>query len=117
MKLFRLSRLPCSLCPAIAVGAKPNILLLYADDLGFGDLGWDWDAIRKPGTKKNGIRPEDFDWSKPIPDGPASPRPEPSATRWSRRSTSWAPSPPHSATNRPPMPPITPNASPNSRRL
>lgn len=38
--------------------------------IGKWHLGWDWDAIRKPGTKKNGVAPEDFDWSKPIPDGP-----------------------------------------------
>ena len=38
--------------------------------IGKWHLGWDWDAIRKPGanTKKN--RVGDFDWSKPIPDGP-----------------------------------------------
>jgi arylsulfatase A len=38
--------------------------------IGKWHLGWDWDAIRKPGTKPNGIKPDDFDWSKPIPDGP-----------------------------------------------
>jgi arylsulfatase A len=38
--------------------------------IGKWHLGWDWNAIRKPGAKKDGIRPEDFDWSKPIPDGP-----------------------------------------------
>lgn len=38
--------------------------------IGKWHLGWDWDAIRKPGAKKNAIAPEDFDWSKPIPDGP-----------------------------------------------
>ncbi|MCU0749142.1 MAG: arylsulfatase [Akkermansiaceae bacterium] len=40
--------------------------------IGKWHLGWDWNAIRKPGSKKNGIRPEDFDWSKPIPDGPCA---------------------------------------------
>jgi arylsulfatase A len=34
--------------------------------IGKWHLGWDWDAIRKG----RGNRPEDFDWSKPIPDGP-----------------------------------------------
>jgi arylsulfatase A len=38
--------------------------------IGKWHLGWDWDAIRKPDAKKNGIRPEDFDWSKSIPNGP-----------------------------------------------
>ncbi len=36
-------------------------------------LGWDWDAIKRPGAKpdpKNGYAPDDFDWNKPIPDGP-----------------------------------------------
>lgn len=37
--------------------------------IGKWHLGRDWDAIRKPGSKR-GIQPEDFDWSKPIPDGP-----------------------------------------------
>ncbi len=39
-------------------------------------LGWDWDALRKPGAtetdSRNGGRPEDYDWSKPIPDGPTA---------------------------------------------
>jgi len=38
--------------------------------IGKWHLGWDWDAIRKPGAKKNGIQPSDFDWTKSIPDGP-----------------------------------------------
>lgn len=33
-------------------------------------LGWNWDAIRKPGTAKGTIHFNDFDWSKPIPGGP-----------------------------------------------
>ena len=43
--------------------------------IGKWHLGWDWNAIRTPGTprtngkkKRNG--PDDFDWSKRIPDGP-----------------------------------------------
>ena len=38
--------------------------------IGKWHLGWDWDALRKPGTPKKSKRFEDFDWSKPIPDGP-----------------------------------------------
>jgi len=38
--------------------------------LGKWHLGWDWDAIRKPGTDKDSIRLEDFDWSLPVPGGP-----------------------------------------------
>jgi arylsulfatase A len=38
--------------------------------IGKWHLGRDWDAIRNPGSKKNGTAPGDFDWSKPIPDGP-----------------------------------------------
>ena len=38
--------------------------------IGKWHLGWDWDAIRKPGSKKNGNSPDDFDWSKSIPGGP-----------------------------------------------
>ena len=38
--------------------------------IGKWHLGWDWDAIRKPGTPKKSIQAEDFDWSKSIPDGP-----------------------------------------------
>ncbi|NIP17896.1 MAG: sulfatase-like hydrolase/transferase, partial [Xanthomonadales bacterium] len=37
--------------------------------IGKWHLGWDWDAIKKPNAKA-AKRPEDFDWSKPIPDGP-----------------------------------------------
>ena len=38
--------------------------------IGKWHLGWDWDAIRKPGTRKDSVHFNDFDWSKPIPDGP-----------------------------------------------
>lgn len=38
--------------------------------IGKWHLGWDWEAIRKPGTPKNSIRHEDFDWTKPFPGGP-----------------------------------------------
>jgi len=38
--------------------------------IGKWHLGWDWDAIRKPATKKDSIHFNDFDWSKSIPDGP-----------------------------------------------
>lgn len=34
-------------------------------------LGWDWDAIRKPGvTKKQNASAESYDWTKPFPGGP-----------------------------------------------
>lgn len=33
-------------------------------------LGWDWDAIRRPGTPAKSFAAGDFDWSKPIPGGP-----------------------------------------------
>jgi arylsulfatase A len=44
--------------------------------IGKWHLGWNWDAIKKPGAKPRGEGrqqvwgPEAFDWSKPIPDGP-----------------------------------------------
>lgn len=48
--------------------------------IGKWHLGWDWDAVRKPGAKATDVTqgrrkkkqwgPEAFDWSKPIPDGP-----------------------------------------------
>ena len=44
--------------------------------IGKWHLGWDWDAVKKPDAKaegkgrSKGFGPEDFDWSKPIPDGP-----------------------------------------------
>ncbi len=44
--------------------------------IGKWHLGWDWDAIKKPGAvpkgdgKQKGYGPEDFDWTKAIPDGP-----------------------------------------------
>ena len=44
--------------------------------IGKWHLGWDWDAIRKPGAKPLGTGrnaawgPEAFDWSKAIPGGP-----------------------------------------------
>jgi len=42
--------------------------------IGKWHLGWDWDAIKKPGAKANGkdFAPDAFDWSKPIPGGPLS---------------------------------------------
>ena len=33
-------------------------------------LGWDFDAIRKPGTQKGDPRAESYDWTKRFPDGP-----------------------------------------------
>ena len=38
--------------------------------IGKWHLGWDWDAIRRPGTPRRSIDPKDFDWSQPVPDGP-----------------------------------------------
>ncbi|QEG43707.1 sulfatase family protein [Roseimaritima ulvae] len=44
--------------------------------IGKWHLGWDWDAIKKPGSKpigdgrRAGFPPTAFDWSQPIPDGP-----------------------------------------------
>jgi arylsulfatase A len=38
--------------------------------IGKWHLGWNWDAIRKPGTPPKSIQYTDFDWSKPVPDGP-----------------------------------------------
>ncbi|MBK1825613.1 sulfatase family protein [Haloferula rosea] len=38
--------------------------------IGKWHLGWDWDAIRKPGTPKKSIDHQHFDWSKPVPGGP-----------------------------------------------
>ena len=33
-------------------------------------LGWDFDAIRKPGTKKGDPRADSYDWTKRFPNGP-----------------------------------------------
>jgi arylsulfatase A len=38
--------------------------------IGKWHLGWDWDAIRRPGTPRDSIGCGDFDWSQPIPGGP-----------------------------------------------
>ncbi len=38
--------------------------------IGKWHLGWDWDAIRKPGTPKDSIKAQDFDWTKPVNGGP-----------------------------------------------
>ncbi|BCX49022.1 arylsulfatase [Haloferula helveola] len=40
--------------------------------IGKWHLGWDWDAIRKPGTPKKSVKHSDFDWSKSVPEGPMS---------------------------------------------
>lgn len=44
--------------------------------IGKWHLGWDWNAIKRPGAKGGaqgtGFAAEDFDWSKPIPGGPLS---------------------------------------------
>ncbi len=42
--------------------------------IGKWHLGWDWNAIKKPGArpKDRAFAPDDFDWSKPIPGGPLS---------------------------------------------
>ena len=38
--------------------------------IGKWHLGWDWNAIRRPGTRPQSHSHGDFDWSKPIPGGP-----------------------------------------------
>ena len=38
--------------------------------IGKWHLGWDWDAIRRPGSPPKSIDHGDFDWSRPIPGGP-----------------------------------------------
>lgn len=38
--------------------------------IGKWHLGWNWNAIRKPGTPKTSIEHTDFDWSIPFPGGP-----------------------------------------------
>ncbi|MEM6674150.1 MAG: arylsulfatase [Planctomycetota bacterium] len=41
--------------------------------IGKWHLGWDWDALRLSGAESvngRGYAPTDFDWSRPIPDGP-----------------------------------------------
>ena len=41
--------------------------------IGKWHLGWNWDSIKRPGAKpqkSKGYLAGDFDWSKPIPDGP-----------------------------------------------
>ena len=58
---------------------KPGQLTLSAmlQDRGYATacigkwhLGWDWNAIRLPGTPRKSVEHTSFDWSKPIPDGP-----------------------------------------------
>ena len=38
--------------------------------IGKWHLGWDWDAVRRPGTRPKSHAHGDFDWSKSIPGGP-----------------------------------------------
>ncbi len=41
--------------------------------IGKWHLGWDWEALRRQGAEadpKRGFAPGDFDWTRPIPDGP-----------------------------------------------
>jgi arylsulfatase A len=38
--------------------------------IGKWHLGWNWDAIRRPGSPPKSIAHGDFDWSRPIPGGP-----------------------------------------------
>lgn len=38
--------------------------------IGKWHLGWNWDAIRKPGAPPMRNSHDDFDWSKPVPGGP-----------------------------------------------
>ncbi|WP_145178372.1 sulfatase family protein [Rubripirellula lacrimiformis] len=46
--------------------------------IGKWHLGWDWDAVKRPGAKpmgkgrKAGFGPDAFDWDKAIPDGPTA---------------------------------------------
>jgi arylsulfatase A len=38
--------------------------------IGKWHLGWNWDAIRRPGSKPNSIEPGDFLWEQRVPGGP-----------------------------------------------
>jgi len=38
--------------------------------IGKWHLGWDWNALRRPGSPKDSIEPKDFDWAKPVTGGP-----------------------------------------------
>jgi arylsulfatase A len=38
--------------------------------IGKWHLGWDWNAIRRPGTPPASVAAGDFDWTRPIPGGP-----------------------------------------------
>jgi len=38
--------------------------------IGKWHLGWDWNAIRRPGTPRKSVEHTSFEWSKPIPGGP-----------------------------------------------
>ncbi|MFM7206241.1 MAG: sulfatase-like hydrolase/transferase [Planctomycetaceae bacterium] len=38
--------------------------------IGKWHLGWNWNAIRRPGTKPTSHAHGDFDWARPIPGGP-----------------------------------------------
>lgn len=38
--------------------------------IGKWHLGWNWADLRRPGSPRASIAPEDFDWSKPIGGGP-----------------------------------------------
>ncbi len=38
--------------------------------IGKWHLGWNWDAIRRPGTDPESLAHADFDWTQPIPAGP-----------------------------------------------